>query len=105
MLFIDRFAVGVEVHAQRLALRVVQADLEVAGEADIYLVNSIEECNIIAKALINFADTVFAGVITGARVPVSLVSRTDTMKNKKASVSIACLVAEYYQKIGMGEQS
>jgi phosphate butyryltransferase len=70
----------------------------VAGEADIYLVNSIEECNIIAKSLIGFADTIFAGVITGARVPISLVSRTDTMKNKKASVSIACLVAEYYKK-------
>ena len=51
-------------------------------------------------ARINFADTVFAGVITGAKVPVSLVSRTDTMKNKKASVSIACLVAEYYKSLG-----
>ena len=74
----------------------------VVGDADIYLVSSLEECNIIAKALINFADTVFAGVITGARVPISLVSRTDTLKNKKASVSIACLVAEYYKTIGFG---
>lgn len=74
----------------------------VVGEADIYLVSSLEECNIIAKSLINFADTVFAGVITGARVPISLVSRTDTLKNKKASVSIACLVAEYYKTIGFG---
>ena len=74
----------------------------VVGEADIYLVSSLEECNIIAKSLINFADTVFAGVITGARVPISLVSRTDTLKNKKASVSIACLVAEYYKNIGFG---
>lgn len=74
----------------------------VAGNADIYLVSSLEECNIIAKSLINFADTVFAGVIAGARVPVSLVSRTDTKKNKKASVSIACLVAEYYKSIGYG---
>ncbi len=77
----------------------------VVGEADIYLVSSLEECNIIAKSLINFADTVFAGVITGARVPISLVSRTDTLKNKKASVSIACLVAEYYKNIGFGETS
>jgi len=77
----------------------------VVGEADIYLVSSLEECNIIAKSLINFADTVFAGVITGARVPISLVSRTDTLKNKKASVSIACLVAEYYKTIGFGETS
>jgi phosphate butyryltransferase len=72
----------------------------VAGEADIYLVNSIEECNIVAKALINYIDAVFAGVIVGARVPVSLVSRTDTVKNKKASVSIACLLAAYFEKTG-----
>jgi phosphate butyryltransferase len=72
----------------------------VAGRADIYLVGSIEECNIIAKALINFIDAVFAGVIVGARVPVSLVSRTDTITNKKASVSIACLLAAYYEQTG-----
>jgi phosphate butyryltransferase len=72
----------------------------VAGQADIYLVSSIEECNIIAKALINFIDAVFAGVIVGARVPVSLVSRTDTITNKKASVSIACLLAAYYEQTG-----
>jgi len=79
-----------------------QIDNAVAGDADVYLVNTIEECNIIAKSLINFADTVFAGVIVGAKVPVSLVSRTDTMKNKKASVSIACLLAEYYRTIAFG---
>nr|MBN2277321.1 phosphate butyryltransferase [candidate division Zixibacteria bacterium] len=73
----------------------------VAGQADIFVVNSIEECNIIAKALINFVEAVFAGVIVGARVPISLVSRTDTIKNKKASVSIACLVAEYYKQSGV----
>jgi phosphate butyryltransferase len=72
----------------------------VAGDADIYLMHTIEECNIVAKALINFADAVFAGVIVGARVPVSLVSRTDTAKNKKASVSLACLIADYYDRIG-----
>jgi len=73
----------------------------VAGDADIFVVNTIEECNIIAKSLINFVDAVFAGVIVGAKVPVSLVSRTDTIKNKKASVSIACLVAEYYRRTGV----
>lgn len=80
------------------AAKIKGLDSTVAGEADIYLVNSIEECNIIAKSLINFTDTIFAGVITGARVPISLVSRTDSKKNKKASVAIACLVAEYYKE-------
>jgi len=70
----------------------------VIGDADIFLVDSIEECNIIAKSLIQFAEAVFAGVIVGARVPVSLVSRTDTIKNKKASLAIACVLADYYDR-------
>ncbi len=74
----------------------------VIGDADIYLMHTIEECNIVAKALINFAGAVFAGVIVGAKAPVSLVSRTDTVKNKKASVSLACLIAEYYKMDGAG---
>ncbi|MEW5795206.1 MAG: phosphate acyltransferase [Candidatus Zixiibacteriota bacterium] len=68
----------------------------VAGDTDVYVVDSIEECNVVAKSLINFADAVFAGVIVGAKVPVSLVSRTDTVKNKLASLALACLIAEYY---------
>jgi phosphate butyryltransferase len=71
---------------------------DVAGDVDVYVVDSIEECNVVAKSLINFADAVFAGVIVGARVPVSLVSRTDTVKNKKASLAIACLLADYYDQ-------
>ncbi len=67
----------------------------VAGDADILVVDSIEESNIIAKSLIYFAEAVFAGVIVGAKTPVSLVSRTDTVKNKKASLAIACVLADY----------
>jgi len=71
---------------------------EVVGDADIFLVDSIEEGNIVAKSLIQFAEAVFAGVIVGARVPVSLVSRTDTVKNKKASLALACVIADYYKR-------
>ncbi|MEA1981816.1 MAG: phosphate acyltransferase [candidate division Zixibacteria bacterium] len=73
-------------------------DDAVSGDADVYLVDSIEECNLVAKSLIQFAQAVFAGVIVGAKVPVSLVSRTDTVKNKKTSLAIACLMADYYDQ-------
>ena len=68
----------------------------VVGDADVYLVDSIEEGNIVAKCLIQFAEAIFAGVIVGAKVPVSLVSRTDTVMNKKASLALACVIADYY---------
>jgi phosphotransacetylase len=75
----------------------------VAGNADVFVVDSIEECNVVAKSLINFADAIFAGVIVGAKVPVSIVSRTDTVKNKKASLALACLIADYYARTRIGE--
>lgn len=78
------------------AARISHPTSHVAGQADVYVVDSIEECNVVAKALINFAEAVFCGVIVGARVPVSLVSRTDTIKNKKASLATACVIADYY---------
>jgi phosphate butyryltransferase len=69
----------------------------VAGNADVYLVGSIEECNITTKSMIIFAGAIFAGVIVGARVPISLVSRTDPVIGKKTSIALACLVADYYR--------
>lgn len=71
---------------------------EVVGDADIFLVDSIEEGNIVSKSLIQFAGAVFAGVIVGARVPVSLVSRTDSIMNKKASIALACVIADHYSQ-------
>ncbi|MEA3296524.1 MAG: phosphate acyltransferase, partial [candidate division Zixibacteria bacterium] len=76
-------------------------DGPVTGEADIFLVDSIEECNIVCKSLIQFAAAVFAGVIVGAKVPVSLVSRTDTVKNKKTSLALACVLSDYYAQAGV----
>jgi phosphate butyryltransferase len=72
----------------------------VAGDADILLVDSIEECNIISKVLILLAPATFAGLILGARVPVSLVSRTDTAQNKLASIAIACLMSRHQKATG-----
>lgn len=65
----------------------------VAGNADMLLVHSLEEGNIIAKTLIQFGGAVFMGVIAGARVPISLVSRSDTMINKMSSVALAVCLA------------
>lgn len=78
-------------------------DNPVAGNADVYLVGGIEECNITTKSMIIFAGAIFAGVIIGAKVPVSLVSRTDPVVGKKTSIALACLVASYYQRTENGE--
>lgn len=70
----------------------------VAGQADVLVTNSIEEGNIISKSLILFGKAVFCGVIAGAAVPVSLVSRSDPPRNKLASVAIAVVLSDYLQR-------
>jgi len=76
----------------------IDMDKDVAGDADVLLVSSIEEGNIIAKASIIFADAIFSGVVVGAKVPVSLVSRTDSSINKKSSIAIAVVLADYIRR-------
>ncbi len=57
------------------------------------IVNAIEECNIVTKTLTLFSDTVFAGIIAGTKVPICLVSRSDTEKNKAASLALGAIFA------------
>ncbi len=73
-------------------------DSVVAGDPDALIVSSIEEGNIIGKALVNFAGAIFSGVVVGSKVPVSLVSRTDSSFNKKSSIAIAVLLADYIRR-------
>ncbi len=67
----------------------------VAGQADIVMTGSIEEGNILAKSLVQFAGAAFGGVIVGAKVPISLVSRADDSFNKLASIALAVVVSHY----------
>ncbi|MCB2200279.1 hypothetical protein KQI63_12795 [bacterium] len=70
----------------------------VAGDADVLLAHTLEEGNIIAKTLIQFGGAIFMGVIAGAKVPISLVSRSDTMLNKMASIALAVCLADYQRR-------
>lgn len=69
----------------------------VAGKTDILVVNSIEEGNILTKSLVIFARARFAGIVMGAKIPIALVSRTDTLYNKKASIALGVVVGHYRQ--------
>jgi len=65
----------------------------VAGDADIVVFNNIEEANICVKAITNLRTATFMGVIMGAKVPLSLVSRADTPRNKLMSLALASVIA------------
>jgi len=66
---------------------------EVAGDPDILLAPDLEAGNILAKQLSFLANADSAGMVLGAKVPVILTSRADSVRSRIASCGVAKLVA------------
>jgi phosphate acetyltransferase len=71
----------------------------VAGDADILLVPDLEAGNMLAKELIFLADADAAGIVLGARVPIILTSRADSLRTRMASCAVAALYAEARRRV------
>jgi len=63
----------------------------VAGRAQILVVPDMEAGNMLAKNLSFLARADAAGVVVGARVPIVLTSRADSVRTRMASCAVACL--------------
>jgi phosphotransacetylase len=66
---------------------------EVAGDPDILLAPDLEAGNMLAKQLSFLANADSAGVVLGARVPIILTSRADSVRSRIASCAVAMLAA------------
>jgi phosphate acetyltransferase len=66
---------------------------EVAGDPDILVVPDLEAGNMLAKQLSFLANADAAGIVLGARVPIILTSRADTVRARMASCAVAVLLA------------
>ena len=77
----------------REAAKVKGIESEVAGDPDILLVPDLEAGNMLAKQLSFLANADSAGIVLGARVPVILTSRADSVRSRIASCGVAMLAA------------
>jgi phosphate acetyltransferase len=66
---------------------------EVAGDPDILLAPDLEAGNMVAKQLSFLANADSAGLVLGARVPIILTSRADSVRSRIASCAVAMLAA------------
>jgi phosphate acetyltransferase len=66
----------------------------VAGRANVLIVPNLESGNMLAKSLSMLAQADAAGIVLGAKVPIILTSRADTVMSRLASCAVASLVAE-----------
>jgi len=65
----------------------------VAGRADILIVPDLEAGNMLAKSLSFLAGADAAGIVLGARVPIILTSRADSLLTRLASCAVAVMGA------------
>ena len=71
---------------------------DVAGDPDILLAPDLEAGNILAKQLSFLANADSAGLVLGARVPIILTSRADSVRSRIASCAVAMLAAHVRRK-------
>ena len=85
------------------AARVKGIASEVAGDPDILLAPDLEAGNILAKQLTFLANADSAGLVLGARVPIILTSRADSVRSRIASCAVAMLAAHARRNWRAGE--
>ena len=76
------------------AARIKGIKSEVAGRAQILVVPDLEAGNMLAKNLTFMAGADAAGIVLGARVPIILTSRADSLRTRMASCAVAVLYAD-----------
>jgi phosphate acetyltransferase len=70
----------------------------VAGHAQILVVPDLEAGNMLAKNLTFLSKADAAGIVLGARVPIILTSRADSVRSRMASCAVAVLYADARRK-------
>jgi phosphate acetyltransferase len=79
------------ISAEAAAIKGITSD--VAGDPDILVAPDLEAGNILAKQLTFLARADCAGLVLGARVPIILTSRADSVRARIASCAVAMRVA------------
>ena len=82
------------------SVAIKKIDSPVAGRANVLVVPDLEAGNMLAKSLTFLAGADAAGIVLGARVPIILTSRADSVMTRLASCAIAVLVAHARREAG-----
>ncbi|MBR3356377.1 MAG: bifunctional enoyl-CoA hydratase/phosphate acetyltransferase [Solobacterium sp.] len=75
------------------SVQIKEYESPVAGDADILIVPEITTGNVLFKALSYFSDMTMGGIIVGARVPISMISRASSGTDKYNSILVAAAVS------------
>ncbi len=77
------------------AARIKSVKGEVAGHADVIVMHDIGMGNVLYKALLLWCNPVLASVVMGAKIPLIVTSRADSMKTKLNSIALGIMTSEH----------
>lgn len=88
----SRFAIegpiALDVALSATAAEAKKIDSKIAGKTDIFIGPNITATNFISKILLSIGKSKGGGVIIGAKIPIILLSRSDTMETKLNSIAL-----------------
>lgn len=82
--------ISFDIAVSKDAAKIKHYDGPIQGNADILLFDNIEAGNNTIKAMVQFGDWIFGGIIVGAQAPVIVNSRSDSDISKLFSICCAC---------------
>lgn len=71
---------------------------DVAGDPDILVAPNLEAANIMGKQMTFISEALAAGIVMGARTPIILTSRADSLQTRLLSCALAAKVANARQR-------
>ncbi|MFC1784336.1 phosphate acyltransferase [Candidatus Neomarinimicrobiota bacterium] len=80
--------IALDVALSATAAEAKRIDSKIAGRTDIFVGPNITATNFISKMLLSIGKSKGGGVIIGAKIPVILLSRSDTMETKLNSIAL-----------------
>jgi phosphate butyryltransferase len=84
---------GLDVALSQEAATIKGIEGEVPGDADILVFGNIDAANATYKAFLSVPDVASAGIVVGAKLPIVLTSRSESMETRIASIELALSVA------------
>lgn len=80
---------GLDVAISKHSAQVKKIEGQVPGDADILVFGNLDAANATYKAFLSVPNVISAGIVVGAKIPIVLTSRSDSMSVRVASLKLA----------------
>jgi phosphate butyryltransferase len=90
--FVIEGPIALDVALSSAAAEAKRIDSKISGKTDVFIGPNITATNFISKMLLSIGNSTGGGVIIGAKIPIILLSRSDTMQTKLNSIALGLLV-------------